>query len=154
VQQGERTDISPHAAGTHITKVWQQSDSGSAFAKGLEASGWILARGNKRDFVVIDPKGGAHSLARRIDGAKAKEVRARLADLAMSRLPSVAEAKAMQSAPSVGQGEIKTRTPKKAKKGAAIKDASDLERLDRKQGSARRVKFLERDGSDERTRGE
>jgi Relaxase/Mobilisation nuclease domain len=98
MQQGARTGITPQAARAHITKIWQQSDTGTAFAKGLEDSGWTLARGDRRDFVVIDPKGGTHSLARRIDGAKVKDVRARLVDLDLSALPSVAEARAMQRA--------------------------------------------------------
>ena len=34
MQQGTRTGITPQAARAHITKVWQQSDTGAAFAKG------------------------------------------------------------------------------------------------------------------------
>ena len=49
-------------------------------------------------FSVIDPKGGIHSLARRIEGAKVKDVRARMADVDMKRLPSVAEARKAQYA--------------------------------------------------------
>ena len=98
MQQGARTGITPQAARAHITNLWQQSDTGAAFAKALEDSGWILARGDRRDFVAVDPKGGVHSLARRIEGAKVKDVRARLVDLDMSALPSVAEARAMQRA--------------------------------------------------------
>jgi Relaxase/Mobilisation nuclease domain len=98
MQQGARTGITPQAARAHITKVWQQSDTGAAFAKALEDSGWTLARGDRRDFVVIDPKGGVHSLARRIEGAKVRDVRARLVDIDISALPSVAEARAMQRA--------------------------------------------------------
>jgi hypothetical protein len=79
--QAARTGISPQAAQEHVTKIWQRADSGAAFAKGLEESGWILARGDRRDFVVIDPKGGTHSLARRIEGAKVRDVRARRACL-------------------------------------------------------------------------
>ena len=98
MQQAARTGITPQAARAHITKIWRQSDTGAAFAKGLEDSGWILARGDRRDFVAVDPKGGVHSLARRIEGAKVKDVRARLVDLDPSALPSVAEARAMQRA--------------------------------------------------------
>jgi hypothetical protein len=98
MQQGARTGITPQAARAHITKIWRQSDTGAAFAKGLEDSGWILARGDRRDFVAVDPKGGVHSLARRIEGATVKEVRARLVDLDPSALPSVAEARATQRA--------------------------------------------------------
>jgi hypothetical protein len=98
MQQGARTGISPQEARAHITKIWRQSDTGAAFAKALEASGWILARGDRRDFVAVDPKGGVHSLARRIEGATVRDVRARLVDLDPSALPSVAEARAMQRA--------------------------------------------------------
>ena len=98
MQQGARTGISPEAARAHITNLWRQSDTGASFAKALEDSGWILARGDRRDFVAVDPKGGVHSLARRIDGAKVKDVRARLVNLDLSALPSVAEARAMQRA--------------------------------------------------------
>ena len=58
----------------------------------------LLARGDRRDFVVIDPKGGTHSLARRIEGAKIKDVRERLAHVDMKTLPSVAEGRAAQYA--------------------------------------------------------
>jgi Relaxase/Mobilisation nuclease domain len=97
-QQAERTGISPKEAREHITALWQRNDSGASFQSALEQSGWTLARGDRRDFVVIDPKGTTHSLARRIDGATAKDVRARMADMDMSRLPSVAEGKAIQYA--------------------------------------------------------
>jgi hypothetical protein len=97
-QQAERTGISPKEAREHITALWQRTDSGASFQAALEQSGWTLARGDRRDFVVIDPKGAVHSLARRIDGAAAKDVRARMADVDMNRLPSVAEGKAIQYA--------------------------------------------------------
>jgi hypothetical protein len=44
----------------------------------------------------FSPKGGTHSLSRRIEGATAKDVQARLADLDPRGLPSVAEAKEAQ----------------------------------------------------------
>ena len=75
------TGISPQDARAHITALWQRTDTGASFQAALEESGWTLARGDRRDFVVIDPKGGVHSLARRIEGAKAKDVRARMADI-------------------------------------------------------------------------
>ena len=81
-----------------ITEIYQRSDSGRAFAKGLAEAGFILARGDRRDFVVIDAQGGTHSLARCIEGATAKDVRARLADLDPRTLPSVQEAKQIQRA--------------------------------------------------------
>ena len=98
MQQAERTKITPVAAREHITALWRSTDSGASFQAALEQSGWTLARGDRRDFVVIDPKGATHSLARRVTGATAKDVRARMADVDMKRLPSVAEGKAIQYA--------------------------------------------------------
>ncbi len=98
MQQAERTKIKPEAAREHITALWRGTTNGREFEKALDDSGWKLARGDRRDFVVIDPKGGVHSLARRIDGATVKDVRARMADVDMNRLPTVAEGRAAQYA--------------------------------------------------------
>ena len=62
----------------------------------LEDSGFILARGDRRDFVVIDQAGGYHALSKRITGVAAKMIRERLRDIDPLRLPSVEEAKAFQ----------------------------------------------------------
>ncbi len=93
MQQAERTGLTPAYATEQLTGIWNRTDSGKAFAVAIAAEGWILARGDKRDFVVLDPAGETHSLGRRIEGAKAKDVRARMADIDAARLPSVEEAK-------------------------------------------------------------
>ena len=98
MQQAERTKIKPEAAREHITGLWRSTKTGQEFEAALEQSGWKLARGDRRDFVAIDPKGGVHSLARRIEGATLKDVRVRMADVDMKRLPSVAEGKVIQYA--------------------------------------------------------
>jgi hypothetical protein len=97
-QQADRTGIRPKAAKELITRFWKEADSGKAFQAALEKEGWILARGDRRDFVVVDPKGGTHSLARRIEGAKVAHVRERLADVNVAELSSVAEARTQQAA--------------------------------------------------------
>ena len=76
----------------------QRADNGQSFRAALEASGdYVLARGDRRDFVIIDRTGDDHSLARRL-GMKAAELRAYMADLDPASLPSVDQAKAMQAA--------------------------------------------------------
>ena len=115
IQQGARTGVSPKQAREHLTALWQRADNGKAFAEGLAQSGWILARGDRRDFVAIDQKGGTHSLSRRIDGATAKMVRERLADLKPETLPSVAEARATQQA---------RHAPEAARQAAPVKTAA------------------------------
>lgn len=99
MQQAERSGITPQDATATITALWRSTDSGKAFAAAIAATGWTLARGDKRDFVVIDPAGETHSLARRIEGAKAKDVRERMADIDAASLPTVDEARARQQEP-------------------------------------------------------
>jgi hypothetical protein len=94
----ERGAVSAEEAKQFVTAVWQTSKNGEEFKETIEAMGWKLARGDRRDFVVLDPEGGTHSLARRIEGAKAKDIRERMADIDPASLPSVAEARTMQRA--------------------------------------------------------
>ncbi|CAK0766753.1 hypothetical protein CCP3SC15_3520001 [Gammaproteobacteria bacterium] len=73
--------------------MWKQGGSGKEFSEAAEARGYILARGEKRPFVVVDEQGKAHNLARQIEGVKTAELRARLEGV---KLPSVEEATARQ----------------------------------------------------------
>jgi Relaxase/Mobilisation nuclease domain len=91
--QAERTGVSPQQAKELITGIWNTTKNGKEFQAALAEKGWILARGDRRDFVAIDPTGGTHSISRRIEGAKAADVRQRFADIDPRDLPSVAEAK-------------------------------------------------------------
>ena len=74
----------------------EHADNGTAFRRALEATGdYVLARGDRRDFVIIDRAGDEHSLGRRL-GMKAKELRAYMADLDPASLPGVEQAKEIQ----------------------------------------------------------
>lgn len=94
--QADRTGVSPQEAKALMTGIWKSTKNGKEFQAALAEHGWVLARGDRRDFVAIDPTGGVHSLARRIEGAKAKDVRERFADIDPRSLASVAEAKQIQ----------------------------------------------------------
>src|ERR1700730_14683791 len=94
--QADRTGLNPQPAQELMTGIWQSTKSGKEFQAALEDKGWILARGDRRDFVAIDPNGGGHRVARRIAGANAAEVRQRFADIDPRVLSSVAEAKRIQ----------------------------------------------------------
>jgi hypothetical protein len=91
--QAERTGLTPQAVKAQITELWRNSETGQDFAVALWNAGYVLARGDRRDYVIIDPKGGTHSLARRVDGARVKDIRERLADLDSGRLHSITDAK-------------------------------------------------------------
>jgi Relaxase/Mobilisation nuclease domain len=92
----ERSGISIKAMRDELTQIWESSDSGMAFKTAIEERGYILAKGDRRDFCVVDREGDAHSLARRLDGVKAAGVRTRMSDVNRDELPSVEEARERQ----------------------------------------------------------
>lgn len=98
VRAAERSGIHPAAITSELSALWRNTDSGKSFAAALDARGYILARGDRRDFCVVDKSGTAHSLARRIDGVRVKDVRERMSDVDRASLPSVADARALQRA--------------------------------------------------------
>ena len=96
MMQSERNGMSPQGAKQQITAIWRSTDNGKSFVLALEEKGWLLARGDRRDFVVVDSVGEAHSLARRLGGVKARGLRERMADLDMASLPDVKQARAIR----------------------------------------------------------
>lgn len=90
-QQAKRQDIDPRWLKTTLQHCWARSDNGRSFGRSLEEHGFLLARGDRRGFVVLDHIGEVWSLPRCLD-LKSKEVAARLGDAAT--LPSVETAKA------------------------------------------------------------
>jgi hypothetical protein len=91
--RGKQTGLNPEEVRAQVTALWEQSDSGAAFKAALEANGYILCKGDRRDFCIVDPAGDEHSLARRISGVKAAEVRERMKDVERDSLPTVAVAR-------------------------------------------------------------
>jgi hypothetical protein len=100
-QQAERGAVSAREAKALGAELWKATDSGKALNAGLEAQGWMLARGDKARadggvyFMAIDPQGGTHEL-RRMVPVKAAELYARMADVAPANLPTVKAAKTFQ----------------------------------------------------------
>lgn len=92
----ERSGIDRAAVTEEITAAWRRADNGHAFKAAIEERGYILAKGDRRDFCIIDHAGDVHSLAKRLDGVRVAEVRAFMSDVDREALPSVAEASAMQ----------------------------------------------------------
>ena len=91
MQQGERLALDPRQVKVQIMELWQGSDSGRSFVAALNDHGFALAKGDRRDFVVVDQAGGVHSLGR-CTGAKAAEVRQRMAEVDREALPTIAQA--------------------------------------------------------------
>ena len=92
--QANRLGIDVDAVRGQIRDAWERSDTGRAFAMALSDEGLTLARGDRRDYVVIDQEGGLHALGKRLLGVSAAEARDRLRDLRAELLPSVEETRA------------------------------------------------------------
>lgn len=95
-EQSRRLDTDLKEIRNTIHECWQRADNGQAFAAALGEHGLILAKGDRRDFVIVDREGGDHALSKRITGATASVTRGKMADIDRASLPSVNAAKAMQ----------------------------------------------------------
>jgi hypothetical protein len=90
--RGKKSGVSPQEVKAEVSALWRATTGGEDFAAALEEKGYILCRGDRRDFCIVDAAGDEHSLARRIEGAKAAEIRERLQNIDREALPIVAEA--------------------------------------------------------------
>jgi hypothetical protein len=120
MMQAARSGIAPEATAARLTALWNASSTGQAFAAALEANGYVLARGDQRGFVAVDPAGEVHAINKKLTGLSASQVRDRLADVTLEHLPSVAQARAIQK---------RTAAPVRASKPASIDPARDQEAL-------------------------
>ncbi len=123
-EQARRLGLDIHKVQNAIRDLWDRSDNGRSFQAALEHEGFILAKGERRDFVVIDQAGGMHPLGKRILDMTASKVRDRLSDLSRDDLPSVVYAQTFVRE----QG----RQEKKERKQAKPEPTWDRERDDRK----------------------
>lgn len=92
--RGHESRIDPAEVARELTGLWQSADSGMAFAAALWDRGYRLCKGDRRDYCVVDQAGDVHSLARRVQRVKAKEIRDRLADIDPVLVPTIATAQA------------------------------------------------------------
>lgn len=87
-QQAVRTKVPIEQVNADLARAWAQAISGADWQRLLEERGYRLARGEKRDFVVVDLAGGVHSPARRLQ-IKVADLRQRTSDLVTADLPTV-----------------------------------------------------------------
>ncbi|MCQ0990348.1 relaxase [Jiella sp. LLJ827] len=76
-QQSKRTGLDPRWLKAQVQSCWQRSDGIKAFSHALEERGLYLAKGDRRDFVVLTHDGDIHALPRLLN-EKTKAVRVRL----------------------------------------------------------------------------
>lgn len=79
-QQEARSGISKEERMAAILRAWKEARDAHGFVTALEQEGYFIARGDSRDYVVIDRAGEVHSLTRQLAGTiKGNEVKALLA---------------------------------------------------------------------------
>jgi hypothetical protein len=93
LQQQKRTGITGKQVKDKVTAAFRASDGPEAFRAALQERGYTLARGDRRDYVILDQKGGIHSLVRRIDGMEAAELREFMAALDPKSVPNIEQAR-------------------------------------------------------------
>lgn len=93
-EQARRLGLDIHEIRNTIRSCYERSDCGASFQAALEHEGLILARGEKRDFIVVDHAGGIHAVGKRILDVSAAGIRERLSDLSRENLPTVELARA------------------------------------------------------------
>ncbi len=89
-QMQKRLSLSVDQVKADLKQCFENASAGHSFQVAIAEKGYLLAKGDKRQYVVLDASGGLHSPRRRI-GQKAKVINDKLADLEPSNLPSVAE---------------------------------------------------------------
>jgi hypothetical protein len=94
-EEARRLGVNVHEVRKTIRDCYERSDNGRSFEAALADHGYVLAQGDRRDFIVIDHKGGMHALGKRILGVSAGQARDRLADLSREELPTVEHARSL-----------------------------------------------------------
>lgn len=95
-QQKERTGVDPRDRKAEISALYEASDNAKAFQAALDDAGYVLAKGDRRDFVIVDEYGHAASLSRQLPGVPAKERREFMAEVDRTSLPTAEEARVLQ----------------------------------------------------------
>lgn len=120
--QMKNSGFSPEERRAAITQAWRMTDNAESFINALEAFGYMLARGDRRAYVVVDIAGDVHSLARQIDGARTKDVKMRLEGVLLSQLPPVERAKILMAQRAAAQKDAARAGRKKQAEADAVRE--------------------------------
>lgn len=104
--QDNAKDKAPRYADNTILEAWSRSDSGTSFQAALEAKGWKLGLGDRKDrFMALAPSGKPLDILREINKSrekgeklKAADIERRFADLKLENLKRIADLQAAQKA--------------------------------------------------------
>lgn len=74
-----------------VQALYAASENGIQFREALEGMGYLLGRGDRRGFIIMDDAGSVHSLSRQLKGQRAKDIKAFMSDVDLSALPNAKE---------------------------------------------------------------
>lgn len=94
--RGQRSGIDPRDVKAEVTAIFRESQNPADFIHGLRQHGYELAKGDKRDYCIVDQAGDDHSLARRLSGVNTKQLREFMKDFDRDSLLTVEQARASQ----------------------------------------------------------
>jgi hypothetical protein len=118
-QQAARLGVTKEERIAQLAEIRKSCDDGLAFKNALEDAGYVLAKGDRRGFVLVDQQGEIFSLSKHLPHLKRKEYNAFMASVDPAALPSVDEAKAFQEArEQARQAAANVEPPAEAKKKA------------------------------------
>jgi hypothetical protein len=140
--RGMKTGLDPRDITAEVTGLFHQSDSGKAFHAALEQHGYMLVKGDRRGFVILDSAGKEHSLARRIEDVNTKELNAFMRDVDREALPTVEQGKAIHQERKIAGLEADRATVRNEiaweealDKAAIEKESTERRFVGREQGS-------------------
>ena len=145
--RGMKSGIDPRAITAQVTELYHQSDNGRAFHAALEQHGYVLAKGDRRGWVIIDSAGDDHSLARRIEGVNTKELNAFMRDVDHEALPTVEQGRAQRQERTIAALDADRATVRDEIRWEEALDRAGIEKEERER------KFVEpmgREGKEER----
>jgi len=96
-QEAKPAELTDAERKEQITTLRHQADTAQAFKNALEENGYILAKGDKRGYVLVDDQGDILSLSRYVTDIKGKEFKAFMAGIDLQALPTAEEAMALQA---------------------------------------------------------
>ena len=147
--RGKDSGVDPQRMKMEITELWDKAGNGKEFETELGNHGYVLARGDRRNFCIVDSEGDVHSLARRIKGANAADVRARLADIDMKSLPNVEQAQESQreknSLQEKGQSMLDQRQKEEQIKETITREEDQRQEVIKKEEEQRQQNIKEED---------
>lgn len=129
IEQGKKTGVNVRKWRGEVREIAAGVEGGGAeLIAALEEKGHIVARGEKVEFLLLDPSGKPHRMAQTL-GIKVKDLKEKLADIDPAKLPEEIRARAIQKemvAKLAAQKEEEEKRREQEQKAEAAKDAATM----------------------------